>query len=91
MNRAMSDSLYSMYSVDYVGPLNPKTSLSQHCLSKAFRILGLGGDFFPFPERRLESIREMVEDRLSRSAATFVIFHGFTPWMNVRPPIPNIA
>ena len=91
MNRAMFDSLTSKYICDYIGPVNPKPIFSQHFLSKAGRMLRLGGDFFFFSEKRLEAIRTAVEKRLAASSALFAIFHGFTPWIHIRPPMPYIA
>ncbi len=91
MNRAMFDSLSLKYSIDYVGPVNPKPSFPQHCLSKARRGLGIGGDFFFFSEKRLQSIRTIVEKRLAVSPALFSVFHGFTPWIHIRPPMPYVT
>jgi glycosyltransferase involved in cell wall biosynthesis len=91
MNRAMFDSLSFKYSIDYVGPVNPQPSFSQHCLSKALRVVRLGGDFYFFSEKRLEFIRSIVEKRLAVSPALFAVFHGFTPWILIRPSMPYTA
>lgn len=91
MNRAMFDSLSLKYSIHYVGPVNPKPYFSQHCLSKALRVLGLAGDFYFFSQKRLEFIRTIVEKRLALSSALFAVFHGFTPWILIRPSLPYTA
>jgi glycosyltransferase involved in cell wall biosynthesis len=91
MNRAMFDLLSTNHSVDYIGPVNPKPNLWQHALSKSGRVLGLGGDFFFFSERRLEAICREVDPRLAKSRAEYAVFHGFTPWIHTRPVMPYIA
>lgn len=91
MNRAMFDVLAKDHVVDYIGPVNPKPSFWKHALSKSRRLMGLGGDFYFFSERRLEVIRELVEARLGESRAEFAVFHGFTPWIEIRPKMPYIA
>jgi len=91
MNRAMLDVLAREYLVNYIGPINPKASTPQKIYSKARRMLGLGGDFFFFSEERLEAIRRGVETGLQASKAEFVIFHGFTPWIQTHPSLPYIA
>ena len=91
MNKAMFELLSLRYDVDYIGPVNPKPSFLQHAVSKALRVLGLGGDFYFFSEQRLEIIREEVESRLKDSTAEFIVFHGFTPWIHIKPSRPYIA
>lgn len=91
MNKAMFDLLSLRYRVDYIGPVNPKPSFMQHAVSKIRRVLGLGGDFYFFSERRLETIRREVEERLKDSDAEFIVFHGFTPWIHIQPGLPYIA
>ena len=91
MNRAMFDVLSSGYSVDYVGPINPKANRFQHVRSKLGRSLGLGGNFFFFSDTRLNAIRREVEARLARSPSDLAVFHGFTPWVKISPSIPYVA
>lgn len=91
MNRAMFDVLSRDNRVDYVGPISPAPIRWQHWISKARRMLQMGGDFFYFSKRRLDTIRVMVDQQLNHSSADLAVFHGFTPWIHVQPKQPYVA
>lgn len=91
MNRAMFDFLTLNHDVDYIGPINPKSRLWPHIISKAGRILGLGGDFYHYSEHRLDAISKDVDANQRNSTAEFSVFHGFTPWIHTHPRMPYVA
>jgi glycosyltransferase involved in cell wall biosynthesis len=90
MNAAACAALERRHEVAYVGPIDPPVVAWQKAVSKALRLLGLGGDFFAYSERRLRTIAREVEVR-SRPGAGLDFFHGFTFWIATRPTRPYVA
>jgi len=90
MSAAACDALRRRHEAAYVGPIDPPVVAWEKAISKARRVSGLGGDFFAFSERRLNSIAREVDAR-SRPDARLDFFHGFTPWILTRPRRPYVA
>lgn len=91
MNRAMYDVLTRGNHVDYIGPISPRPIRWQHWVSKARRLMKVGGDFFYFSKQRLNKIQDQVESQLDKLDSDLVVFHGFTPWIHVHPRTPYVA
>ncbi len=88
--QAALEVLSAAFDVRYVGPLNPKASWSASAISKGAKLLGLPRDFYFFSRGRLDAIARDYA-RQSSSAAAFDFFHGFTPWIHIRPSRRYIA
>lgn len=90
MNVAAFSAISKHERVHYVGPINPPAFAQQKAWSKLRRVIGVGGSFFFFSERRLNSIADEVRLQC-QSNARLDFFHGFTPWIGTRPERPYIA
>ena len=86
-NAAIYENLQPFFDLAYVGPIDPPVDRRAKIVSKLRRVLGSRGDFHFFSRRRLEAIRDQVEQRLTSDAACS-FFHGSTPWVYVRPITP---
>ncbi len=90
MNAAALEALKRRHVVHYAGPINPRAELWRKGISKLARTTGASGDFFFFSRTRLSAIAAEAAVRCSTKAqADF--FHGFTPWIGIRPLRPYIA
>jgi glycosyltransferase involved in cell wall biosynthesis len=90
MNAAAHQALSKVEAINYVGPINPRPIFWQKGTSKLLRAMGSQGDFFFFSRGRLEAIKEEVQTGCSADAR-LDFFHGFTPWIMIKPPRPYIA
>jgi glycosyltransferase involved in cell wall biosynthesis len=90
MNAAACAALAQRHALTYVGPVSPPVISHEKALSKALRVLGVGGNFAAFSERRLAAVARRVE-RGSPPDAALDFFHGTTLWAATRPPRPYIA
>jgi glycosyltransferase involved in cell wall biosynthesis len=90
MNAAACEALEEIAEVHYVGPVNPRPSFVRKVSSKLQRRLGRGGSFFFFAEPRLRGIASAVAAG-RRADADCDFFHGFTPWVHCRRPVPYVA
>jgi len=84
MNRAISEQLSKYYTLEYVGPVNPKPDYFSKLLSKLLRVTGRPGPFHTFSRRRLRNAAVEIDGRINPNAA-FDFFHGATPWIMCRP------
>lgn len=90
MNVAAVNALRQRYPVTYVGPIDPPVSRLAKGTSKVLRLLGGTGAFASFSDARLRGIaRDVVAACRNRALLNF--FHGFTPWIHVRPAEPYVA
>ena len=90
MNAAAFAALSERWPVRYAGPIDPPALLWQKGLSKALRVAGLGGDFSAYSRRRLRNIAAGAATR-DWPEAGIDFFHGFTPWVALRPSRPYVA
>ena len=86
-NVAIFNSLARHFSLTYVGPISPREDLQAKIHSKLRRSIGKRGSFSFFSPRRLEAIARITEQRVD-SGARLDFFHGSTPWVRFRPPVP---
>lgn len=63
----------------YVGPINPAISKTAKVISKALRLMGGSGSFFPFSEERLTRVRHELETLAP--LADYNFFLGVTAWI----------
>jgi glycosyltransferase involved in cell wall biosynthesis len=90
MNYVAHEALRAIADINYVGPINPPVHLAEHAVSKAFRGVGLRGNFFFFSDRRLRKIADEVSSRTDPTA-DLDFYHGFTPWSLCRTSRPYMA
>ena len=64
--------------------VNPGVSLISKGVSKVLRKSGLRGSFTIFGKRRLKLVKDILEKEIL-SDATYLIFHGSTPWIGYKP------
>lgn len=90
MNAAACAALARRHALHYAGPIDPPVGALEKALSKTLRVSGVGGGFAAFSGRRLAAIAEEAARRLSPQA-DLDFFHGFTPWIALRPARPYVA
>jgi glycosyltransferase involved in cell wall biosynthesis len=90
MNVNIFNQLNKYFEVTYIGPINPKTNISEKLTSKFFRTFGLKGKFFFFSPKRLSIIAEILASKMNNHADA-LFFHGSTPWINFAPTKPYFA
>ena len=90
MNAAAFAALNERWPTRFVGPIDPPALLWQKGLSKALRMGGLGGDFFAFSRSRLNRAAAAAAAR-DWPEARIDFFHGFTPWIAIKPSRPYVA
>jgi glycosyltransferase involved in cell wall biosynthesis len=91
MNVAMIEALRQFARVTYIGPINPTPSRLAHLRSKLTRIFGGSGRFFFFSPARLQKISRWAVARLQKEQCDLVVYHGFTPWIQVPSDGPYVA
>lgn len=91
MSRAAWEVLSRRHDVTSIGPINPTPFLAQHIYSKCQELVGVKRNFFFLSEARLNRIRRQTEKQLAKNPADLDFFHGFTPWVQVRPARPYVA
>jgi glycosyltransferase involved in cell wall biosynthesis len=90
MNCALASGLRSHYQLHYTGPIRPGEDYATKLVSKAWRLLGLRGQFSAYSPRRLRAYaRQVKAQALPTARADF--FHGATPWAACRPARPYFA
>lgn len=90
MNAAAFSAIEKIDVVNYVGPIDPPVVSWQKALFKMGQVAGRKGDFYFFSQRRLQKIADEVRARCANEAE-LEFFHGFTPWILVRPERPYLA
>lgn len=90
MNAAAFAAVSDRWLVRYAGPIDPPALSWQKGLSKALRVAGLRGDFSAYSRRRLRTIAAQAAAR-DWPDSRIDFFHGFTPWVALRPSRPYLA
>jgi glycosyltransferase involved in cell wall biosynthesis len=80
MNAAIFDELQLAFNLNYCGPISPGPDYRAKVISKCSRVLGKPGSFHAYSARRLNRIKQTVEQHSKRSV-DFDFFHGITPWI----------
>ena len=80
------DQLQKHYTTNYIESIYPSSSIIEKSFSKLFRVLGERGNFHFFSERRLEKIKNEVNNYLS--ASDYNYFFGQTPWIKIHRDTP---
>lgn len=91
MNAAAWSVLQEEYRCSYIEPRRVTRDLAGAVQSKLSKLAGIPRTFYTYSERRLASIKSSVERSLNGNSADFAFFHGFTPWIKVRPQVPYLA